>query len=63
MAYLTRTVTRPNGDQCRQRILCTSPIHFRNILADELFTFSGQAPSRLIHNYVPLKEVTMKLGL
>lgn len=56
---MTIVVTYSDGSTMhRFKQLCTSPTHFRNILADELMTRRYSPDSqRLIWEYMPLSKV------
>lgn len=59
---VTRTVTLPDGGvEPKHSWLCTSPIHYRNILEGETMRYWSQPGVRFVLDRVPLEEVMLAL--
>ncbi len=58
---MTITVTQSDGSTVKSRRLCTSPLHFRNILSDELMRFAAGSSARFIYENVPIQKVAERL--
>lgn len=55
---VTRLVTHPNGSiEPHHKWLCTSPIHYRDILASEMLRYSSSPSYRFHTDSLPLAKV------
>ncbi len=59
---ITRLVVHPNGSiEPIHKWLCTSPIHYRDILASEMLRYSSSPSYRFHTDSMPLSQVEATL--
>jgi hypothetical protein len=62
MAKATRLIRNPDGSIDPLHVwLCTSPIHYRNILASEMLRYSSSPSYRFHTDSLPLAKVEATL--
>lgn len=63
--FAIRTIIHPSGEieLCQHKWLCTSPIHYRNILISVTMHYTSDPGSRFIHDYLPLDKVQETLDI